>query len=331
MPGEYGDAVLADLDAMVREGLHRWGLSPCATIKLLNISENATYRIDDRARCLVLRLHRLGYRTVPEIESELHWIQALRAGAVVETPAPVPAVDGQLVVSLPSPGGLPSRFAVGFELVPGAEPAQGADLVDWFRILGRLTAAMHDHTRSWTPPSGFIRKAWDFDAIFGPAPIWGDWRAGLGLDDAGRALAARAVDVIERRLLAFGKGRDRFGLIHADLRLANLLVDGAHLRVIDFDDCGFGWYAHDFATAVSFFEHEPIVPELMDAWVGGYRGRAHLSAQDEAELPMFVMLRRLMLVAWVASHAETPTAQAMGTAYTQGALEMAENFLVRFG
>jgi len=26
--------------------------------------------------------------------------------------------------------------------------------------------------------------------------------------------------------------------VHADLRLANLLVDGAQLRIIDFDDCG---------------------------------------------------------------------------------------------
>ncbi len=328
---EYGDAVLADLEAMVRGGLGRWGLSSEAAVKLLNISENATYRIDDGGRCLVLRLHRLGYRTVPEIESELRWIQALREGAVVETPAPVPALDGTLVQSLPSPGGFPARFAVGFELVPGAEPEQGADLVDWFRILGRLTAAMHQHTKNWTAPAGFTRKAWDFEAIFGPDPIWGDWRAGLGLDDAGRALAQRALDVVERRVTAFGKGRDRFGLIHADLRLANLMVEGAHLRVIDFDDCGFGWYAHDFATAVSFFEHEPIVPELMDAWVGGYRSRAPLSMEDEAELPVFVMLRRLMLVAWVASHAETPTAQAMGTAYTDGALDMAEKFLVRFG
>lgn len=327
---EYSEAVVTDLEAMVRNGLTRWDMSPDASVRLLNLSENATWRVDDGDRCLILRLHRLGYRTVPEIESELRWIQALRADGVVETPAPVAARDGSLVQSLLSPGGLPSRFAVSFELAPGAEPAQGADLVDWFRLLGTLTAAMHEHTRVWAPPAGFTRKAWDFDAIFGPEPIWGDWRLGLGMDDAGRALAARAVDVIERRLLAFGKGRERFGLIHADLRLANLLVDGPHLRVIDFDDCGLGWYAHDFATAVSFFEHEPIVPALMDAWVAGYRARAPFSVEDEAELPMFVMLRRLMLIAWVASHAETPTAQALGTAYTDGGLAMAESFLTRF-
>ena len=44
-------------------------------------------------------------------------------------------------------------------------------------------------------------------------------------------------------------------MIHGDLRLANLLVDGETTKVIDFDDCGFGWLMYDCATTVSFFEH----------------------------------------------------------------------------
>jgi Ser/Thr protein kinase RdoA (MazF antagonist) len=39
--------------------------------------------------------------------------------------------------------------------------------------------------------------------------------------------------------------------------------------VIDFDDCGWGWLLYDFGTAVSFFEHDPRVPELTEAWVRG--------------------------------------------------------------
>ena len=81
----------------------------------------------------------------------------------------------------------------------------------------------------------------------------------------------QALALIERRLERFGTGPERFGLVHADLRLANLLVDGKHLRIIDFDDCGFSWFMYDFATAVSFIEHEPNVPELLEAWIGGYR------------------------------------------------------------
>ena len=53
------------------------------------------------------------------------------------------------------------------------------------------------------------------------------------------------------------------------------------ITVIDFDDCGFGWYFYDFGTAVSFFEDDPAVPEWQDAWVGGYRTRRPLAAADE--------------------------------------------------
>ncbi|MFO1068854.1 MAG: phosphotransferase [Geminicoccaceae bacterium] len=126
------------------------------------------------------------------------------------------------------------------------------------------------------------------------------------------------------------RGR-RFGLVHADLRLANLLVDERITRVIDFDDCGFSWFMYDLGAALSFIEHRPDVPELVDAWVRGYRRSAPLSAADEAEIPTFILLRRLLLVAWIGSHAETDLAQSLGEAYTEGSCTLAEQYLSRFG
>jgi Ser/Thr protein kinase RdoA (MazF antagonist) len=330
--GEYGAEALRDLEAMVAAGLPRWGLSPRTAITLLNVSENATYRLDDPddGRRMILRVHRVGYHTEDEIRSELAWVQALRGSEVIETPAIIPATSGNLVEVLPSPGGRDPRFAVGFSFVEGREPDQSSDLVGWFRKLGGVTALMHRHAIGWRRPPGFARKIWNFETMLGDRPYWGPWRAGLGLDTAGRDLLGRCADLIRRRLARFGEGADRFGLIHADLRLANLLVDGDRLSIIDFDDCGLSWYAYDFASAVSFFEHDPIVPALMDAWVAGYRETAPLDPAVEAELPVFVMLRRILLVAWIASHAETPTAQKMGVPYTEQSLVMAEDLLSRF-
>jgi Ser/Thr protein kinase RdoA (MazF antagonist) len=137
----------------------------------------------------------------------------------------------------------------------------------------------------------------------------------------------RTAKRLEEQTRAYGASPDRFGLIHCDMRLANLLVEGDRLGVIDFDDCGLSWFPYDFAAAVSFIEHEPYLGDLMAAWVDGYRKVAPLSKEDEAALPMFVMLRRMQLTAWVASHAETPTAQSMGEPYTQGTVELADSFL----
>ncbi|MEM6423479.1 MAG: phosphotransferase, partial [Pseudomonadota bacterium] len=100
-----------------------------------------------------------------------------------------------------------------------------------------------------------------------------------------------------------------------------------HIGVIDFDDCGLGWFMYDFAAAVSFYEHEPFIPDVQAAWIEGYREVADLPAADEAMLPTFVMLRRLLLTAWLASHAETPTAQELGDGYTDGTVAIAERFL----
>jgi Ser/Thr protein kinase RdoA (MazF antagonist) len=62
----------------------------------------------------------------------------------------------------------------------------------------------------------------------------------------------------------------------------------------------------------------------------GYREVAPLTAATIAELPVFIMLRRVLLLAWIASHSETPTAQELGTPYTEATLTMAEHFLARF-
>jgi Ser/Thr protein kinase RdoA (MazF antagonist) len=100
--------------------------------------------------------------------------------------------------------------------------------------------------------------------------------------------------------------------------------------VIDFDDCGFGWYMYDAATPVSFYEHEPQVPALIESWKRGYRRVIELSKEDEAEIPTFVMLRRLLLVAWIGSHHETDLARSMGHPYTEGTAALCEDYLSRY-
>ncbi|ABC23811.1 phosphotransferase enzyme family protein [Rhodospirillum rubrum] len=329
MAAEYAPEVVADLQAMVQGGLPAWGLSPHTEVTLLNLSENATFRLRDEAsgRDLVIRLHRVGYSSPEEIRSELAWIEALRREEVIETAPLVAGTDGQPVQILRSPAGGPARHAVAFERVAGKEPEQGDDLVGWFRVLGGVTARMHAHAKRWRRPKGFVRKVWTFDAMVGPAGYWGPWRAGLGLDKAGTAVIEQALARIEGRVARLGMGPERFGLVHADLRLANLLVEDDHLRVIDFDDCGLSWYVYDFAAAISFIEHEPIVPALLDAWVEGYQAVAPLSAAELAEIPTFIVLRRILLTAWLASHAEIPFARQMGTTFTQGTVALAARWL----
>ena len=273
------------------------------SVKLWNLSENATYRIENATgRSWALRVHREGYHSKNAIASELAWLMDLRAARVVVTPLPVKGRNGEPSRSCPSQMKVP-RHVVLFEWEEGAEPGIGEDLEVPFEILGNVTARMHLHSRAWRRPRGFERLTWDLETSLGSKPHWGRWSDGMGVDAFRRGLFGQTVDLIGHRLERYGKGPDRFGLIHCDLRLANLLVDGGEVKVIDFDDCGFGWHMYDAATPVSFYEHEPQVPHLLDAWLRGYRQVTALSAEDEAEIPTFIMLRRLLLVAWIGSHA----------------------------
>jgi len=118
--------------------------------------------------------------------------------------------------------------------------------------------------------------------VFGPSAHWGNWRDAPNVGANEVRILEQAEQEVAKLLRGFGNGPDRFGLIHADMRLANLLVSGAQITVIDFDDCGFGWFLYDFAAAISFIEDDPNMPELQDAWLAGYREKRTLSKEEES-------------------------------------------------
>ncbi|MDE8350205.1 MAG: phosphotransferase enzyme family protein [Acidocella sp.] len=321
----YDQNFLTRLESGLRTALPVWGLASSTQLRLLTISENATYLAEDGTNRLILRVHRPHYHSEAEIRSELAWIAALHESAVVTTPRPIPTRDGHLLANFSD--GESDRFAVAFAYMSGDEPDTSHDLIKWYGVLGEITARLHQHSRQWRRPNNFTRKLWSFETIIGPDAHWGDWRLAPGLDAAGKATLERTATLLAAQTKAYGQTPDRFGLIHCDMRAANLLVEGERLGVIDFDDCGMSWFVYDFAAAVSFMEHEPFIPELMAAWLAGYRRVAPLAEEHAQALPMFVMLRRMQLTAWIATHAETPTAQAMGEAYTHGTIALAARYL----
>lgn len=325
---------LRRLHGLATVALTRYRLPAGVKASLINLSENATYRIDHPAsgERWALRVHREGYHSKAAIASELAWLTDLREHGGVITPRVLPGKDGALIQVVEHDGVGKPRHVVLFAWETGEEPdEEQQDLRAPFEILGEIAAQMHMHVRGWQRPDGFERLTWDFDTSLGARPHWGAWRDGMGLTPEIEELFGKTVDLIGRRLEAFGKSEDRFGLIHCDMRLANLLIDGAVTKVIDFDDCGFSWLLYDCATTVSFFEHKPEVPALLQAWLRGYRKIIDLPEEDEAEIWTFVMLRRLLLVAWIGSHSETDLAQSMGLDYTRGTLPLCEDYLARFG
>ncbi len=323
---------MSTLDVLAKLAVACYDLPQDCTISLINHSENATFCVTaSDGRKWALRIHRAGYHSPAAIASELAWIISLRKEGVAKTPQPVAGYNGTLVQTIIDPQTNQARHAVLFLWQEGKEPRIDHDLQASFETLGAIAANMHAHSKHWKRPPNFTRLTWDFAGSLGDQnPHWGHWRGGIGIDQTIAEIFQRTVNLIDRRLLQYGKSADRFGLIHSDCRLANLLLHGEHIKIIDFDDCGFGWFMYDAAVTVSFYEHDPKVPELLAAWVKGYRRITSLSFADEEEIPTFVMLRRLLLVAWLGSRPETDLAKTLGTTFTLGTVELCMNYLSKF-
>jgi Ser/Thr protein kinase RdoA (MazF antagonist) len=322
-------SLLQAIETLAIAALPRWGLAR-ASVRLVNHSENATYFVTapGAAAPVVLRVHREDYHTVDGIRSELAWMRALEAEAGVKTPQAIPGLDGKDVQTVAHPALPRPRNCVLFAFIEGEEPAQD-QLVAPFKQLGEVTARTHVHSMAWRRPPWFQRLTWDFDHTLGATPNWGRWTDGPDMAPDRRVLLQRLVDTLKARLARFGKTPERYGLIHADFRLANLLIKDGDVRVIDFDDSGFGWYFYDAATALSFIEHRPDADELMAAWIEGYRRIRPITPAEEAEILTFVMLRRMTLLAWIGSHGETDLARDEGPAFTRHTCDLAERYLSR--
>lgn len=338
---------------VAKEALSAWGYPANSELKLLNITENATFSVNHPEKeKIVMRVHRLDYAEKDSIETELAWINFIRSHNKISTVIPRAALDGSYIKTIETPELNEKRHVVCFEFAEGKAPIDSQDdngeigkitalfdkvpkgislplfkfaskISDYFgrrayqksklkgksrltqddvaiyQQMGRIAAYIHTFSRQWTKPANYKRIEWTWETAF--AKGWNNYY-GLHYSDCSilkaKDIAAidTCVDLIKVRTEAYGKGPDRFGMIHSDLRTSNLLIKGDKITVLDFDDCGEGWFMYDLACIMGLMEHRPDLEELIQHIVKGYREIAPLSAEDEQEIMTFVMMRRIGLL-----------------------------------
>lgn len=322
------DELLAHLLGLANASLSLWDLPEDATARLINVSENATYLVEAAAgHKSILRVHRENYHTRRAIECELAWLDALSAENTVTTPGYYIGKDGSAIQEAQAPGLANPRFMVLFQFVEGEAPDESGDMSAGFEQLGAIAAKCHQQAIQWEKPQPFKRLTWDVEAVFGDAPTWGNWRRAPEVTEDVTAVLDAVEATIRGRLAAYGKGPERYNLIHADMRLANLLIDNKGTRLIDFDDCGYGWLMYDFAAAISFIEDDPRIPDYKAAWLRGYQSIRPLAPEDLIEIDTFIMLRRMALLAWIGSHIEAPEPQKLAPGFAATTAHLGQAWL----
>ncbi|MCM3567659.1 phosphotransferase enzyme family protein [Neobacillus mesonae] len=299
-----------------------------STIQLLNYSENATFLVTKKSsEQYILRISRPYYHTKQEIESELAWIQSIHQNTLIKVSMPIWGKSGEFVQEITYEN-IP-YYCTLFTYLKGHPPGENGnhELVIQFEMLGELTAQLHMHSiHNRDKFQQFKRFQWNYDSILGMNPKWGRWQEGLDITPERLELFEQVSQKIKKRLEYYGNSPTKYGLIHSDLRSANLIVADRQIQVIDFDDCGFGWYLYDLAASLSFIEHKSIVPSLITSWLKGYRKIRTLSAEEELEIPTFILMRRLQLIAWIGSR-DNETTRELGARFTQQTDSLAKSYL----
>jgi Ser/Thr protein kinase RdoA (MazF antagonist) len=265
-----------------------------------------------------------GLRSRETLHAQLLWLSALRSETDLAVPEPVPLPDGSLVgrvsfADLPPlrallrrvsarhrdlyhPDHPPRHFAL-LRWVPG-ETKEDPDAADLSRV-GRLAAGLHDHAGRYRPPDASALPRWDWVWPFGAsAPLW---EAGAAFYSAGEmAVFEEASRRVREDLDGLGHGAGVFGPIHRDLTLKNLLF-GAHreeVGVIDFDQCGLGYYLFDLSVVLRTLlpswrrAGRPEGPRrrALEALLEGYADARSLAPNHERLLRTFDVMQRAAAV-----------------------------------
>jgi len=157
--------------------------------------------------------------------------------------------------------------------------------------------------------------------------VWGRFWELEALTSRQRALFEQLRARIGRGLAAFGMTSDRFGMIHADLVPENILVDGKRLRIIDFDDAGFGWHMFEIATSLYFIRRESFYEVARDALIAGYRRHRRLPDEHLHLLPMFLAARGTTYLGWVHTRKGELTALELTPQLIELAVAAANDYL----
>ncbi len=302
-----------------------------STVKLLDYSENATYLVQnpETKEKHILRVCRPNYHTKEEIESEVYWLQSINDNTSIIVSQPILGSNNEYIQTVKLENHLLEYYCVMFTFLDGEAPDvdHESKLIKVFEDIGYTTAQFHNHViNNWEKFNEIKRPIWNYGNLLGEQPKWGKWQDGLDITPGRVELFGKVSKVIKSRLENFGQDCNRFGLIHADLRHANLLIKDGEVKVIDFDDCGFGWYLYDLAASLTFIEHRSYVPKVIESWLKGYRRIRSLSEQEENEIPTFIMMRRLQLIAWVGSR-DNETTQELGSEFTEQTDKLAKIYL----
>lgn len=258
-----------------------WHHDP-GSVRFFRSSANFIYRLTIDGQPAFLRMASGTERTVTSIQRELDLLAWLSAQGV-RVVRPTPALSGDLVITAGANTG--PMHGVVFEALPGEirdlDDLDLAGIERWGETVGHLHATMQRAPAELRRPAG-----------------WASALAWLARKPAGVPEAVVREGMCQREFLASQpRTPDRYGLLHTDLELDNLLWSGDEVAVLDFDEFGEGWFLLDIAKALTdvLEAGDGLDSPCVQAFVAGYRQHQPLSDEDIQLIPRFLEITKLRM------------------------------------
>lgn len=281
------------------------------TIEFIKYSANAIFKITDmQNKQYVLRINPPGHHEQPAILDEIKWMDHILASTDVVVPTPVKSLAGQYFTEITHHLIPSSRYCLVFKWLPGKRKWHSIN-ESYAKKLSQLIAKLH---LSGSGVSMSHRKYWLADGLLGTESAKFhniEQLTDVSAQEQQYITAARKMlyTILKEQEI---KHPEKTGVIHSDTQPNNILVHQGQFSIIDFDDCGQGFYLDDLAVALNAFEHvaesnqNKSFLQLKNALLEGYSEYISLSSEDIKLLPYFMLTRKLVTIAWLEARKSNP-------------------------
>lgn len=278
------------------------------SIDFINHGENTTFRVQAATgQNYLLRIHRDQYHTKSAIIEELAWLDHL-AKKGLSVPKPVLSIKRNRVetVHVPDVG---SRNCSVLEWLDGRFLEKSIKPSHMFQV-GQLIADLQNNN-----PQGPVksRHYWSADGLVGAHPKFGsiDRLSAISKREQNSLIKARR-SVLKKLKQFEKKFPKKLGLIHADLHFGNIVLVNKKIAAIDFDDCGYGFFAYDlvipFLSVQNYLgkKSKHMIPDYKNALLDGYRSKRKWDQYDDEIFSYLVTARKLLMLGWLNSRSDNP-------------------------
>jgi Ser/Thr protein kinase RdoA (MazF antagonist) len=280
------NAVL-DRERSGREIAALWDADPCS-VRLVNDRINIVYRFEVGGRGMFLKVCAAANRSMLEQRAAAEYLQHLASNGA-DVCAPVLSRDGRRI----------EEYRLGDDVflawvtdeAPGRVISLEEPTVAEFRAWGVALGKMHNAAESYRPSDDLSYFTWK--------DLWQQTHDGMDRDDSEPVWDE--YDQLTPWLESLSEDPDVYGLTHTDIRTENAMWDGERVRIIDFDEPVYHWYASDVMRP--FLEVAQLPAErfdpIFDAFLAGYREVRTFTDRWVEELPRLARMKNLGFYWWI--------------------------------